>query len=218
MDIAHPLWWTKEDGKTMVDPMTVILAADVEAGKFHTARKQDREWSLRYLKALEAGKNAHKHMVWPFHCIVGTPGHGVVDPINKALQAWSYKNKRLVTYMWKGTNPKAEMYSAFKADVVVPDAPETHLNKHVLDRIWGYDTVVLCGQALSHCVRYSFTDMTEYFASSSRDKPKVVLVTDCASPVGGFEDITKSWLSDTVAKIPFVETVDSYEQVGKYLK
>lgn len=46
-------------------------------------------------------------------------------PIHKALHAWSAHARKPVDYTWKGINPMAEMYSAFKAEVPVPGDPST---------------------------------------------------------------------------------------------
>jgi len=163
--------------------------------------------SSDYVKKLEANKR-FQHTIWPYHCIVGTPGHEVTPSINKALAKWAKDNSRLVFYMWKGINPKAEMYSAFKADVEVPGADETKLNKQVLDRIYRYDNVVICGEASSHCVRYSTADMVEYFETKNGEKPHLYLLSDCASPVGGFEKQTVQFLED-IKKCKFLEVLKS---------
>jgi len=207
VDIGHPIWWTNDE-KEQPAPFTTITAKDVESNKWRAALPEHQEWSLQYLKQLETQKK-FQHMVWPYHCIIGTKGHQVNPKINEALQEWAKKNRRLVCYMWKGTNPKAEMYSAFKAEVEVPGADETRLNTQVLNRLYENDTIVVCGQASSHCVRHSVEDMVEYFKGKSGVSPHIYLLEDCASPVAGFEKQTEKYLQNDFKECAFIDVITS---------
>jgi len=211
LDIAHPLWWINDKGERP-GPVTPITLKDVEDGKWKPAQAAHLKWTKTYLKELE-GTGHFTHIVWPNHCIIGTPGHGVEKNLCETLQWWSEKNHRLVTYLWKGTNPKAEMYSAFKAEVVVPGAAETQLNTKILERMKGYDNILVCGQAKSHCVRHSFTDMVNYFNSKGGKKPNCILVNDCCSAIPNFEEATAKWVSG-VQKNDFVKVLDSTDWAG----
>lgn len=214
VDIAHPLWWVGKDGKRP-GPVTPITLKEVEEGTWRVAQKSNEEWTKEYLKKLEAMGNFN-HMVWPNHCIIGTNGHGVVPELCTALQEWSERNHRLVTYLWKGTNPKAEMYSAFKAEVVVPNAPETQLNTKILKRMQGYDNILVCGQAKSHCVRHSFDDMIHYFNDSKLGKtPNCYLIDDCCSIIPSFEDATSKWCKSIETNYSFVKVIKVSEWKGK---
>merc|ERR1719317_479095 len=206
VDIGHPIWWTNEE-KEQPKPFSNITVKDIKEKKWWAARPEDREWSSRYVKQLEANKR-FQHTIWPYHCIVGTKGHEVTPSINKALEWWAKKNSQLVFYMWKGTNPKAEMYSAFKADVEVPGADETKLNKQVLDRIYRYDNIVICGEASSHCVLNSTKDMVEYFETKRGNKPQLYLLSDCQSPVTGYAKVAEQFFED-IGKCKFVEVLTS---------
>lgn len=194
VDIGHSIWWIDEKEEEP-KPLTIITAKDVEEGKWRAARPENQNWSLAYVKKLEANKR-FQHTIWPYHCIVGTKGHEITESINDALSEWAKENRQLVCYMWKGTNPKAEMYSAFKADVEVPGADETKLNKQVLDRLYRSENIVICGQASSHCVRHSVDDMVKYFKDKRGDTPKLYLMSDCSSPVAGYEKTTEQFLKD----------------------
>ena len=52
-----------------------------------------------------------------------------------------------------------EHYSAFKADVVRADDARTDYNMTLLARLLKADRVIVCGQALSHCVAFSTRDL-----------------------------------------------------------
>jgi len=207
LDIGHPIWWTN-DQKEEPAPFTTITFKDVKNKKWRAALPEHQEWSLQYIEQLEKQKK-FEHMVWPYHCIIGTKGHQVNPNINKALQEWAKKNRRLVCYLWKGTNPKAEMYSAFKAEVMVPGADETRLNTQVLSRLYHNGNIVICGQASSHCVRHSVEDMVEYFKSKSGDPPQLYLLRDCASAVAGFEKLTDRYLETHFKDCTFIDVVMS---------
>jgi len=207
VDIGHPMWWTNEQ-KEQPKPFSTITCSDVEQKIWMTARREDEDWSYNYLKQLEKN-NRYQHTVWPYHCIVGTPGHGVVPVLNKALEVWARRTNQIVTFLWKGTNPKAEMYSAFKADVEVPGADETKLNVNVLDRIFRCDNIVMCGEASSHCVMYSLIDMIDYFDGKKGRKPNILLLADCISPVTGFEEQTKIRYNDLSKRCQYLTLINS---------
>jgi len=207
VDIGHPMWWTNKN-KQQPKPFSNITAADMEQKIWMTAKREDEEWSYHYLKQLEKN-NRYQHTIWPYHCIVGTPGHAVAPVLNKALGEWARKNSQMITFLWKGSNPKAEMYSAFKADVEVPGADNTKLNVNVLDRLLRYDNIVMCGEASSHCVLYSLVDMIDYFDSKKGCKPNILLLEDCMSPVMGFEESTKARYKEISARCQYLTRTNS---------
>merc|ERR1719419_225105 len=185
--------------KEQPKPFSLITVEDIETGKWWATEPHKRDWTKKYIKQLEKN-NRFVHTIWPYHCIVGTPGHGVKDVINEALEWWARTNCQLVTYMWKGTNPHAEMYSAFKADVQVPGADETKLNTEVLDRLYEYDNIVVTGEASSHCVMNSVIDMVEYFdllddKKCAKGGHQIFLISDCCSPVPGYEKHAEDWFT-----------------------
>jgi len=210
VDIGHPMWWINEE-KEHPTPFTIITTKDIEDGKWRAARQEDEKWSNSYVSKLEKNKR-FQHTIWPYHCIVGTPGHGVTRVLNEALQDWVKANQQLVTYMWKGTNPKAEMYSAFKADVEVPGADETKLNKQVLDRLYRYDNIVVCGEASSHCVMNSVVDMVAYFdtkVGKHGNPPQISLLSDCCSPVEGYAKQAEEWFKNIQQSCKYLNVVKS---------
>jgi len=207
VDIGHPMWWTNKN-KEHPKPFSNISCADMEQKIWMTAMKEDEDWSYNYLKQLEKN-NRYQHTIWPYHCIVGTPGHEIAPVLNKALEGWARQNSQMITFLWKGNNPKAEMYSAFKADVEVPGADETKLNVNILDRLLRYDNIVVCGEASSHCVLYSLIDMIDYFDSKKGYKPNILLLEDCMSPVTGFEESTKAKYKDLNKRCKYLTITNS---------
>merc|ERR1711920_277561 len=153
--------------------------------------------------------NIYQHTIWPYHCIIGTLGHAVAPALNTALWEWASKNSQVIEWLCKGSNPKAEMYSAFKADVEVPGADNTKLNVNVLNKLFRYDNIVMCGQASSHCVLYSLVDMIDYFDCKMGSKPNILLLEDCMSPVTGFEESTKAKYKELSVRCQYLTLTNS---------
>jgi len=212
VDIGHPMWWTNDEKEQPKD-FSIITVEDIKKGRWYARLPENREWTSYYVKQLEVNKR-FQHTIWPYHCIVGSHGHGVKESINEALQKWAMTNSQLVTFIWKGTNPKAEMYSAFKADVHVPGADETQLNTKVLDPLYLYDNIVVCGEASSHCIMNTVIDMVDYFdkLDSKRGKSeghKIRLLYDCTSPVTGYEEHADKWFKQIEKDCKYVSVLTS---------
>ena len=47
------------------------------------------------------------------------------------------------------------------------------------------DKVIVCGETMSHCVNYTVRDLVAAWPKDRRQD--LVILTDCASPVPGFE-------------------------------
>jgi len=179
-DVAHPTFWHTADGAAP-GPFTQISAADVRAGRYRPRDAAALPRVLSYLDALEtAGR--YQLMVWPVHCEIGSWGHNVHDAVRKAYNAWEEQRHAVVAKVGKGSNPWTEHYSAVMAEVPDPADPASQLNRELISSLSQADTIVITGEAGSHCVKAT----TEHIADQI-DPRKLVLVTDCMSPVTGFE-------------------------------
>lgn len=182
-DIAHPAFWQQRDGSA-VHPFTQITAAQVRAGDFAPRNRVELERTLAYLEQLEV-QGSYTLMVWPMHCEIGSWGHGVHAAVLKACRQWEESQLRAVHHVFKGMNPWTEHYSALRAEVPDAQDPETGLNTALLARLRTSDQLVIAGEASSHCVRATTEHIVENWGSA--DFSRIVLLTDCMSPVGGFE-------------------------------
>ena len=183
IDIAHPTFWQQADGSA-VAPFTTITAAEVHAGQFVPRQPAALGRTLAYLDALEA-RGRYLLMVWPVHCEIGTWGHNVHADVRAAYNAWEDQQGRNATKLTKGSNPWTEHYSAVMAEV--PDAHDeaTGLNHALMAAMDQADVLLIAGEASSHCVRATTEHIAEHLA---RQKPqRIVLLTDCMSPVAGFQ-------------------------------
>jgi len=183
VDIAHPTFWKRGDGAA-VAPFTQITAAQVRAGEFLPRAAASLPRALAYLDELEA-RRRYTLMVWPVHCEIGTWGHDLHAGLRAACNAWEEARIQPVRMVTKGENPWTEHYSAVQAEV--PDAgdPATMLNRALLGELDRADLVLVAGEAGSHCVRATTEHVADHLPSGRPER--LVLLTDCMSPVAGFE-------------------------------
>ncbi len=190
-DIAHPAYWQQADGSA-VPPFTTITAAQVRAGDYVVRNPAEQVRSLAYLDALEA-QGRYTLMVWPLHCEIGSWGHGVHASVLTACRQWQQQQGRAVRHVFKGMNPWTEHYSALCAEVPDAQDPETGLNQALLAQLRQADTLVIAGEASSHCVRATAEHLVQHWGSE--DYARIVLLTDCMSPVAGFEQAHTDFLA-----------------------
>lgn len=192
LHIAHAAFWVDADGNNPA-PFTPISYEDAKAGKWKTAQEMYREYGIEYCKKLEAN-GKFTHLIWPNHCLIGTPGHNVVPTLQKALDQWSLQSKTTINYVRKGENCLTEMFSCFAAEVPHEDDPSTSMNLKLINELKKADHVLICGQALSHCVNHSVRDLASQWAKE--DMHKLVILKDGASSVTSFEKDGEAFLKD----------------------
>jgi nicotinamidase/pyrazinamidase len=182
-DIAHPTFWMDAQGST-VPPFTSITAQQVRQGQFQTQNPTDKTRALDYLDTLES-QGRYTLMVWPVHCEVGTWGHRIHAAIQSSCHAWEENAGTRVQYIHKGTNPWTEHYSAIQAEVPDDSDPKTQLNHRLVNHLDQAEWILIAGEASSHCVKATTEHLVEHLPSGALER--IVLLTDCMSPVPGFE-------------------------------
>ena len=183
LDIAHPTFWQRGDGAE-VPPFTEITASRVRAGEFQPRDAASLPRALAYLDALQA-RGRYTLMVWPVHCEVGTWGHEVHADVATACRGWEAQRGRAAKSVRKGENPWTEHYSAVLAEVPDADDPQTQLNTALIANLDRADSILIAGEASSHCVRATTEHIVAHLPGGRPQR--IALVTDCMSPVGGFE-------------------------------
>jgi len=196
LDIAHPGFWQQADGGAL-SPFTPITAAQVRAGQYRPRVASALPRSLAYLDALEA-RGRYTLMVWPVHCEIGSWGHNVHAELRAAYNAWEQAQLKTVCKFSKGENPWTEHYSAVLAEVPDAQDPHTELNTTLLARLDQAETLLIAGEASSHCVRASTEHLVAHLPGGRPER--LVLLTDCMSPVAGFEAQHKAFLEDMQAR------------------
>ena len=186
LHMAHAISWTrgyfkinsnertvKTDGTLYEkgdrpEPFTTITHQDVVDGVWVPGPHLDPAWCQEYTKKLEVG-GKFKLTIWPEHCLIGTPGHAVVPVISEALTKWSKHHRKSVNYIRVGQNIRTEVYSVFKAEVEDPTEakdptlPGSTFNHNLMSKLKIADKLLVCGQALSHCVNFTFRDLVAHF-------------------------------------------------------
>jgi len=191
IDIAHPAFWQTAGGGA-VAPFTQITAGEVREGRYAPRKPAAMARALSYLDALEAA-GRYKLMVWPVHCEIGSWGHNVHADVRAAYNHWEESTLRPVHKVIKGTNPWTEHYSAVLAEVPDPQDKGTQLNTDFIAHLGQAERIYVAGQAGSHCVKATVEDIARQFGPARRNK--LVLLTDCMSPVAGFEAQQQAFLA-----------------------
>lgn len=201
LHIAHGAFWQGRDGVTSPGPFTDITHKNVVDGDWRPRKPELLEFAKWYTAELE--RHGHFNLtIWPEHCLIGSTGHAVKDCLFAAIQQWSGARQRDVVCINKGMNCFTEMYSAIAAEVPIDEAACAHLqslnalpsdmvpdrqttregNARLVERLLSSGRLLVCGQALSHCVNFTLRDIIR--GRSIEEAGKVVLLRDGSSPVG----------------------------------
>ena len=206
VDIAHPIFWKDAKGNHPT-PFTIISVDDVESAKWMTTNPGYAKWGLEYVRELKA-KNRYVLCIWPEHCIIGSEGHSLDSGISDALIKWERDNFAIVDYVTKGSNISTEHYSAVSAEVPLQNDPSTQLNTRLIDTLQQADLIAVAGEALSHCLKFTVTDIANNFGEDNIKK--LVLLRDATSSVPGFEQWGEDFVKDLSARGMQVSTTTEF--------
>jgi nicotinamidase/pyrazinamidase len=191
LDIAHPTFWQASGGEP-VSPFTEISAEDVKNGRYVPRLPGAKARALAYLETLEK-QGRYRHMVWPVHCEIGSWGHNVHAALRAAYNGWEERTLGVVAKVVKGENPWTEHYSAIQAEVPDEADASTLPNATLVAELRRADRLYIAGEAGSHCVKATTEHLVERLSDAERGK--LVLLTDCMSPVAGFEDAYEDFVA-----------------------
>ena len=192
MQIFHPVALVDERG-THPAPYTLVSAEEVERGAWRVSpelclalgRDPDlaQRHLLHYARALEKS-GRHRLTIWPYHSLLGGIGHALVSALEEAVFFHSLARSAQAEFEVKGSSPLSEHYSALGPEVVAgPDGePIAGRNTALVERLLGFDAVLIAGQAKSHCVVWTVEDLLKDAAARGL-AGKVYLLDDCTSPV-----------------------------------
>lgn len=181
--IFHPCFLVDRSGQHP-NPFTPVSHKDIVDGIWRATVPGLQQWLLYYTKTLEE-KGRYEYMIWPYHCIIGTPGAAIYPELQGALLRWESK-PGIVDKVTKGSNYKVEHYSAVQAEVVDPEDKGTMLNTKFIRPLEKADILAIAGEASSRCVGSTVTDIANEFGDDA--VKKIVLLTDAMSPVPGDVD------------------------------
>jgi nicotinamidase/pyrazinamidase len=197
VDIAHPIWW-KDSAGNHPAPFTIITVGDLDAGKWTTTQPGTYKRSREYVEHL-AANGRYPLCIWPYHCLIGSPGHAVVPELFDALKGWEDSRFAVVDYVTKGSNIWTEHYSAVVADVPDPTDPSTQINTRLIQTLMEADLIFVAGEAGSHCLANTVRDIANNFGDDSYVK-KLVLLTDATAPVPSFEKFQDDFIREMTAR------------------
>ncbi|WP_445175162.1 isochorismatase [Microcoleus sp.] len=196
MQIFHPIFWINEAGEHPLPAATSITLEDVQQGTWkvnpavaHSIAAGNysalQKHALHYVQKLsEDGK--YPLTIWPYHSMLGGIGHALVSAVEEAIFFHSIARNSQAFFEIKGGNPLTENYSVLRPEVL--DGPEgnsiAQKNASFIDKLLGFDAIIIAGQAKSHCVAWTIDDLlTEILARDWKLAKKVYLLEDCTSPV-----------------------------------
>jgi nicotinamidase-related amidase len=192
--IFHPLFFVDPSGNHPA-PYTDIHQNDLItgawrfnpnlAGQFGITSEYGQKMVLNYAKTL-AEKGKYALTIWPYHAMLGGIGHALVSAVEEALFFHSIARLAQTQYEIKGDRPFTENYSVIGPEVLSGPQGET-LGMHsakFIEQLKIVDHLIIAGQAKSHCVASTVSDLLE---DIQRTDPglagKVYLLEDCTSPV-----------------------------------
>jgi nicotinamidase/pyrazinamidase len=201
VQIFAPAWWVDNAGKHPA-PFTVITSDEVQMGHWHPL--YETGWSLQYVKKLEA-QSRKQLMIWPYHTLIGTPGHNLMPALYEAIAYHSAARRTQPVFLTKGTIPKTEYYSMLEPEVKVPEIPQGSLNISFLEMLRDYQLVYIAGEAKSHCVLETVNSVMRYFQKAPDVISKLRIISDGMSSIAHPEIDFEGIANETFAR---------YEQQG----
>jgi len=193
--IFHPIFLVDKNGNHP-PPFTEVTVEDVSTGVWRInprvmegkglAAGHDLNRFLEYYTRTLKEKGRYTLMIWPFHAMRGGIGHALVSGIEEAVFFHNVARCSPTRFLVKGENRLTENYSIFSAEVSMDEkgVPVSKQDELFLEELLTYDRVIIAGQAKSHCVAWTVSDLLERISNmDSSIAKKIFLLEDCMSPV-----------------------------------
>jgi nicotinamidase-related amidase len=193
MQVFHAIWLVDEEGNHPA-PYTLVSAEDVASERWRAnpavaeALGIDPDYAARHLasytrRLAEGGK--YDLTIWPYHAMLGGIGHALVSAFEEAVFFHGVARYGNPEFQVKGENPLTEHYSMLGPEVVKgPDDEVLDVkNTELIEKLLGFDAVVVAGQAKSHCLAWTIDDLLEEEELGNRLAERTYLLGDCTSAV-----------------------------------
>ncbi len=194
LQIFHSIFLVDQNGRHPA-PMTLVSEQDLAQGvwRFNPAvchavgisEDYGQRHLQQYARTLKDG-GKYDLTIWPYHAMLGGIGHALVSSVEEAIFFHSIARRTQANFQIKGNNALTEHYSVLSPEVMHgPDGERiASKNTQLTDELLGFDAVVIAGQAKSHCVAWTISDLLQTIDSRARRlAQKVYLLEDCTSPV-----------------------------------
>jgi nicotinamidase-related amidase len=193
MQVFHAIWLVDEQGNHPA-PYTLVSAEDVASGRWQAnpavaeALGIDPDYAAHHLasytsRLAEGGK--YDLTIWPYHAMLGGIGHALVAGFEEAVFFHGVARYSNPEFQVKGDRPLTEHYSMLGPEVT--EGPEGDplggKNTRLIEKLLGFDAVVVAGQAKSHCLAWTIDDLLEEEELGNRLAERTYLLEDCTSPV-----------------------------------
>lgn len=209
--IFHPSFWVNNAGEHP-EPMTMISFEDVASGKWtvspavasnltvlekagsnsttsqvtapHTLESLNA-FARHYSKQLSDSAK-YPLTIWPYHSMLGGIGHALVPAFEEACFFHNVVRSCQTRFEVKGDNPLTENYSVLSPEVLANEnkQPIAQKNNRLIRHLLNFDVVIIAGQAKSHCVAWTISDLLHEIQSIDPTlAQKIYLLEDCTSPV-----------------------------------
>ncbi len=192
--VFHPVFFVDNRGNHPA-PYTNITAAELRSGNWHfnpalSARfgitaEYGQEMLIHYATELER-KGKYALTVWPYHAMLGGVGHALVSSVEEAVFFHSMARLIEPTFEVKGDRAFTEHYSVIGPEVTRGPHAEVlgEHNDRFVSRLREVDFLVVAGQAKSHCVAWTLSDLLDDIrATDPALAGRIYLLEDCTSPV-----------------------------------
>lgn len=194
MQVFHAIFFVDADGNHPA-PYTDIHASELREGKwkfnpalapqFGIAPEYGQQMMIHYAEELDK-RGKYALTIWPYHAMLGGVGHALVSSVEEALFFHSIARNTQYDIEIKGDKSFTENYSVIGPEVLTGPMGETlgTRNTKFIERLQGFDKLIIAGQAKSHCVAWTVSDLLEdIHATDPALAKKVHLLEDCSSPV-----------------------------------
>lgn len=192
--IFHPIFLVDAEGNHPT-PYSDIHVADLQSGKwkfnpalapqFGVAPEYGQQMMIHYAETL-AEKGKYALTIWPYHAMLGGIGHAIVSAVEEAVFFHSVARTAPPDFEIKGNKPFTENYSVIGPEVLTGPMGETlgERNPKFIQHLRETDRLYIAGQAKSHCVAWTISDLLDDIQASEPNlAQKVYLLEDCSSPV-----------------------------------
>jgi nicotinamidase-related amidase len=194
MQIFHSIFLVDEAGNHPT-PYSIITVDDIEAGRWLVnpdlppslgIDPDSANAHLRYYGRTLAERGKFNLTIWPYHAMLGGIGHALVSSVEEAIFFHSIARNSQPDFQIKGDSPLTEHYSALRSEVMNDQFGMEigSRNEKFIEKIEKFDIVIITGQAKSHCVAFTLSDLLADIQDIDETLArKVYLLEDCTSPV-----------------------------------
>jgi nicotinamidase-related amidase len=194
MQIFHAVFLVDNNGNHP-NPMTMVTADDIRTGKWQFnpvlagglgLAAEEGHQHLAYYTAQLHSRSKYDLTIWPYHAMLGGIGHALVSAIEEGIFFHSIARYSPCDFILKGDNPLTEAYSAVGPEIIEGFKGEKLAirSRKLLEKVQNHDAVLIAGQAKSHCVAWTVSDLLDDIRMVDPALArKVYLLEDCTSPV-----------------------------------